>query len=266
MKNADWRTILMTATLNRPDSFSAPREMDWTNVRAVYRKLQDDFHLLTEPFGIYVPEDRNLDLSQLIGAIDVVDRELDRIETSADRESFVTNVLGYLRGEAIELNVDATKELQDRMAILREAIQRLEIRDKFCDTVQRVVDHGEAKRVAGNDREMIHHLVEEWRLTGVLPVLFLRELSTPAFEKFFYLCCATMPAIDMIQDARMDFRSGQISVRPSVGLYFKLMKIFFSPLPKLLYLFPSPLTLVRYALSFVWQGIRGATNSSMTTS
>lgn len=252
----------MTATLNTPGSFSAPREMDWTNVRAVYRKLQDDFHLLTEPFGIFVPADRNLDLSQLIGAIDVVDRELDRIEAAADRESFVTNVLSYLRGNVDELNVVASKELMDRMAILREAIERLQIRSEFCDTVQKVVDHGESKRIAKSDKEMIHHLVEEWRLTGVLPVLFLRELSTPAFEKFFYLCCATMPAIDMIQDALMDYRTGQISVRPSIGLYFKLMKIFLGPLPKLLYLFPSPLTLVRYALSFVWQGIRGGTNST----
>jgi hypothetical protein len=239
--------------------------MDWVNVRAVYRKLQDDFHLLTEPFGIFVPDDRNLDLSQLIGAIDVVDRELDKIEIASEREVFISKVLCYLRGESAELNVSASVELLDRMAILREAIDRLGIRNEFCDTVQQVVDHGEAKRVATTDKEMIHHLVEEWRLTGVLPVLFLRELSTPAFEKFFYLCCATMPAIDMIQDARMDFRSGQISVRPSLGLYFKLARIFFGPLPKLmfLFLFPLPLTLVRYALSFVWQGIRGGTNNSM---
>jgi hypothetical protein len=250
----------MTTTVNEFHSASQP--MDWVNVRAVYRKLQDDFHMLTEPFGIFVPDDRNLDLSQLIGAIDVVDRELDKIETASGRQGFISKVLSYLRGESAELRVNTSKELLDRMAILREAIERLEIRDKFCDTVQRVVHHGEAKRVATTDKEMIHHLVEEWRLTGVLPVLFLRELSTPAFEKFFYLCCATMPAIDMIQDARMDFRSGQISIRPSIGLYFKLTKIFFSPLPKLMFLFPSPLTLVRYALSFVWQGILGGTNKA----
>jgi hypothetical protein len=244
----------MTTTVHEFHRANPP--MDWVNVRAVYRKLQDDFHLLTEPFGIFVPDDRNLDLSQLIGAIDVVDRELDTIEIASEREVFISKVLFYLRGESAELNVNASGELLDRMAILREAIDRLGIHGEFCDTVRKVVDHGEAKRVATTDKEMIHHLVEEWRLTGVLPVLFLRELSTPAFEKFFYLCCATMPAIDMIQDARRDFRSGQISVRPSLGLYAKLMKIFFCPLPKLLFLFPSPLTLVRYALSFILQGIR----------
>jgi len=240
--------------------------MDWTNVRAVYRKLQDDFHLLTEPFGIFVPDDRNLDLSQLIGAIDVVDRELDKIAEAKDREVFIAKVLRYLRGESQTLNIpdSISVELLERMAILREAIERLRIQNEFCDTVQKVVDHGESKRIATSNKEMIHHLVEEWRLTGVLPVLFLRELSTPAFEKFFYLCCATMPAIDMIQDAGMDFRSGQISVKPTIGLYFKLAKIFFGPLPKLLVLFPSPLTLVRYAMSFVWQGIRGGANAYAT--
>lgn len=244
-----------------PSSLPSPQEMNWTNVRAVYRKLQDDFHLLTEPFGIFVPDDRNLDLSQLIGAIDVVDRELDTIDEAKDREVFIAKVLRYLRGKTGGLNIEASKELIERMAILREAIERLEIQDQFCDTVQKVVDHGESKRIASTEKEMIHHLVEEWRLTGVLPVLFLRELGTPEFEKFFYLCCATMPAIDMIQDARMDFRSGQISVKPSIGLYLKLAKIFFCPLPKLLILFPSPLTLVRYAMSFVLQGIRGGTNA-----
>ena len=236
--------------------------MDWTNVREVYRKLQTDFHLLTEPFGIFVPEDRNADLSQLIGAIDVVDRELDGIELAADREVFISTVLAYLRGDALKLEVDSSRELLDRMKILREAIERLKIRKQFCDTVREVVNHGEAKRLARSNDEMIDHLVEEWRLTGVLPVLFLREYSTPAFEKFFYLCCATMPAIDMLQDARMDFRDGQISIRPTLQLHWKLLKVFCCPLPKLLWLFPSPMTLMRYALSFVWQGIRGDANKS----
>jgi hypothetical protein len=248
----------MTATFTS-DSLS-PRSMDWTNVREVYKKLQDEFHLLTEPFGIFVPEDRNLDLSQLIGAIDVVDRELDQIEDAESREVFINHVLGYLRDRSTNLNVDASAELFDRMRILKEAIERLDIQEKFCDTVQEVIEHGEAKRLAETDEDMIHHLVEEWRLTGVLPVLFLGEFSTPEFETFFYLCCATMPAIDMLQDARMDFRSGQIGVRPSIALHLKLLKVFCAPLPKLVWLFPSPLTLARYAASFIWQGIRGHAN------
>lgn len=248
----------MSATFT--SELSGPRPMDWTNVRKVYKKLQDDFHLLTEPFGIFVPEDRNLDLSQLIGAIDVVDRELDRIDEAEGREIFIGDVLKWLRGQSAELNVAASEELSDRMTILKEAIERLGIQEKFCNTVQEVIQHGEAKRLAETDEDMIHHLVEEWRLTGVLPVLFLREFSTPKFEKFFYLCCATMPAIDMLQDARMDYRSGQIGVRPSIRLHLKLLKVFCVPLPKLVWLFPSPLTLVRYAISFIWQGIRGHAN------
>lgn len=249
----------MTAILNNENP--APRPMDWTNVRGVYKKLQDDFHLLTEPFGIFVPEDRNRDLAQLIGAIDVVDRELDRIEAADERDTFIETVLGYLRGDTSTLDVEAEPELHERMAILRESIDRLGIRDAFCDTVKEVVDHGEAKRIAKTNEAMIHHLVEEWRLTGVLPVLFLGELSTRAFEKFFYLCCATMPAIDMLQDARMDYRSGQIGIRPTIGLHLKLLWIFLKPLPKLVWLFPSPTTLVRYAISFIWQGLRGNTNA-----
>jgi len=246
----------MTATSEPFCAVQPATTMDWTNVREVYRKLQTDFHLLTEPFGIFVSHERNEDLSQLIGAIDVVDRELDQISEALARENFISTVLRYLRGKHSSLDVDGTQELHDRMRILREAIERLGIRDEFCTTVRQVVDHGEAKRLASTENEMIHHLVEEWRLTGVLPVLFLREYSTPAFEKFFYLCCATMPAIDMLQDARIDYRSGQISIRPTFSLHLKLLKVFCCPLPRLLFLFPSPLTLMRYAMSFVWQGIR----------
>lgn len=236
------------------DSFKPA--MDWTNVRDVYRKLQTDFHLLTEPFGIFVPDDRNRDLSQLIGAIDVVDRELDQIERPESREDFIAEVLSFLRDEKPILDVNGSEELSRRMAILKEAICRLEITNSFCDTVRRVVDHGEAKRLAKTETEMISHLVEEWRLTGVLPVLFLRELSNPRFEKFFYLCCATMPAIDMLQDARMDYRNGQITIKPTLALYCRLLKVFCFPLPKLLFLFPAPTILLRYALSFIWQGVR----------
>ena len=105
---------------------------------------------------------------------------------------------------------------------LKEAIHRLGISTKFCDTVADVVDHGEAKRVAKTESEMIGHLVEEWRLTGMLPVLFLGDLSNDDFEEFFFECCAAMPAIDMLQDARRDFREGQITIRPTIWTTFAI--------------------------------------------
>ena len=230
--------------------------VDWTNVRGVYKKLQTDFHLLTDPFGIVVPDDRNVDLSHLICAIDVVDRNLDRIENALDRQQFMTATLDFLRGNVPLLQInDGSKELMWRMDCLREIVARLGIAEEFCDTVKAIVDHGEAKRLANSEDEMIAHLVEEWRLTGMLPVLVLGELSTPAFERFFFHCCATMPAIDMLQDARMDYRNGQISIRPTFRLHWKLLKILLSGLPRLLRHFPKPLTLFRYAFSFIWEGI-----------
>lgn len=230
--------------------------VDWKNVRGVYKKLQTDFHLLTDPFGITVPDHRNVDLSHLICAIDVVDRNLDRIENADERQRFMTSTLDYLRGNAATLDVrEASDELLWRMDCLREIISRLGISGEFCDTVEAIVDHGEAKRLASTEGEMIAHLVEEWRLTGMLPVLVLGDLSTAEFERFFFHCCATMPAIDMLQDARMDYRNGQISIRPTFRLHWKLLKILLCGLPMLLRHFPKPLTLFRYAFSFIWEGI-----------
>ena len=246
-------------TTQTPVLKSSPFAIDWSNVRAVYKKLQTDFHMLTEPFGIFIPEPRNIDLSHLICAIDVVDRHLDDLEDADTRERFMDQTLGFLRDGSSCLPKDVSEEFIGRMECLKELIHRLGIQDEFCDTVKTIVDHGEAKRTAQDHETMIHHLIEEWRLTGVLPVLVMRELSNPAFESFFYHCCATMPAIDMLQDARADYRCGQIQVRPTIWLHCKLLWVFLSGLPKLLFKFPKRFTLFRYAVSFIWEGItRGA--------
>ena len=44
------------------------------------------FYLITEPFGISIDEDLNVDLGNLIAAIDVVDRTLDTIEDKASEK------------------------------------------------------------------------------------------------------------------------------------------------------------------------------------
>lgn len=234
---------------------ASPYPIDWTHVRGVYKKLQTDFHLLTEPFGIRISESRNRDLSHLICAIDVVDRQLDEIDMAEHRAIFMKQTLDYLRGETQAKLPDGSDEFLERMDCLKEIITRLKIQATFCETVKTVVAHGEKKRVATDQPSMIHHLVEEWRLTGKLPVLVMGEFSTPDFESFFYHCCATMPAIDMLQDARMDYRNGQITIRPSLWLHCKLLWVFLAGIPTLIYRFPRPFVLFRYAISFIWEGL-----------
>ena len=60
--------------------------VDWKGIRRVYRKMNEEFYLITEPFGISIDEDLNVDLGNLIAAIDVVDRTLDTIEDKASEK------------------------------------------------------------------------------------------------------------------------------------------------------------------------------------
>ena len=229
--------------------------MDWLKVRSVYRKLHTDFQALTSPFGIVIPDHLDRDLARLIGAIDVVDRELDQIDSASDRQLFGESLLRFLRNQSPALEFEpASDELISRMHGLRSMVVRKTIHAPFCKTVEKILGHTEAKRQANSQHQLISHLVAEWRMTGHLTVLVLGDKSTSEFESFFYLACEVMPAIDTIQDARMDYKAGQIRVRPGIGFYARLIGMFVLPLPKLLYRFPARWTLVKYAFSFGMSG------------
>lgn len=194
----------MPTTKELPTTSIVP-PVDWSNIRLVYKKLQDDFYRITEPFGISVSEETSLD------------------------------------------------EVSRRMSILRTIIKKRGIQTEFCKTVESTLTRTEAKRAAKSERLMIDEMREEWRLTGHLTVLILRPESNAAFEKFFYLCCEMMTAVDMIQDAVSDYRQGQISVFPWPTLYLRLLAEFVLPMPKLIWRFPKPTGLIKYAASFLYE-------------
>ena len=246
----------MTASVIKLELNENVEHFDWTHVRAVYRKLHSDFHVLTKPFGIPISHELNGDLAHLIAALDVVDRELDEIEEFNRRKSFGEALIGYLRGKfSVVAYEPAPAELVTRMHSLRNIIVRREIQSEFCDTVATILKHTEAKRQTNDKCQMIRHLVTEWRSTGHLTILLLGKQSTKKFEEFFYLACEMMPAIDTIQDARSDYRKGQIKIRPGLGLYAKLFLVFVFPLPKLLCLFPARWSLFKYGVSFLLEGV-----------
>jgi hypothetical protein len=248
----------MASSVLKFDRTLSDEPVDWYQVRSVYRKLHADFQVLTRPFGIRISRELDQDLAHLIGAIDVVDRELDGIEGADQRKAFGVALLRYLRGSAFAVDHDSDSiELVSRIRVLRRIIVRRKIQASFCKTVEEILRNTEAKRQSMNASQMIGHLITEWRSTGHLTVLFLGNHSTPEFEKFFHLACEMMPAIDTIQDARSDYRKGQMKIRPSIGFYLKLVAVLGLPLPKLFYLFPARWSLFKYAISFFAEGLKG---------
>lgn len=226
--------------------------IDWSKVRSVYRKLHTDFHVLTAPFGIKISAQMNQDLAHLISLIDAVDRDLDELKLLADRQAFGHAVVAYLKGDLAEIDTPTvSKELALRLCFLREIVERRNIAVAFADAVAAIFDHTEAKRQTADVDDMFKHLTIEGWYTGRLPILVMHGKTTPAFENFFCLFCELMTVVDMIQDARSDYRNDEIKVRPGVSLYGKLLAAFVLPLPKLFYRFPKPLKLVKYCLSFL---------------
>lgn len=245
--------------MNAPNIRTAHGEkncIDWYSVRPVYRKLHTDFHILLKPFGIEVDSELNVDLAHLICAIDAVDQVVDDIDNDEQRVAFGDALVHYLLTNQWDVSsAHETPELFFRMEHLRDLTIRRGVNAEFAATVERILFHTEAKRQATNAPEMNSHLVKEWRLTGHLTVLVLGTNSTPEFEKFFYLACEMMPAVDTIQDAFSDYRKGQIQFRPNVGMYIWLIALFAIPLPKLFLLFPNRIGLMKYAISFIFGGV-----------
>ena len=226
--------------------------IDWTNVRAIYKKLQDDFHLITEPFGILLSDADNLHLSHLIATIDSIDRVLDPLPVSEDRANFADALLNFLRSDVDEVSSDfATSEIQARIKNLRNALIACGTRNEFVDTAAKVFYHTEAKRTATTSNDLVDHLKEEWRLAGHMTVLMMAGKTNPRFERFFYLCCEMMTSVDMVKDAASDFRKGELAFQPNLRFYLRLIREFLVPLPILIWRFPKPQNLVRYAFGFL---------------
>ena len=231
---------------------NACQNVDWSNIRTVYRKLHQGFQHITRPFGIELSVTDNRHLKYLIGTIDAIDRNIDELPGLENRNQYSFAVVNFLRGTINRIDQTfVTEEVKNRLGYLRNAINSLGVQRQFCETVKQVFELTEAKRTATSQHEMIARMREEWRLTGQLTVLMMGKRPTVRFQKFFFLLCETMTTVDMFQDAAMDFRKGQILVPPSITLYIRLLYTFLLAIPKLMWLFPNRILLVRYAIPII---------------
>ena len=52
-------------------------EIDWNSVRGIYKKLSDEFHVLTEPFKVRLSNELKLQLDHLIGGGQALEDRVD---------------------------------------------------------------------------------------------------------------------------------------------------------------------------------------------
>ena len=218
----------MVVTATQPDLTVNP--IDWVNIRLIYKKLQDDFHLITAPFGIHLTDSENINLSHLIATIDSIDRVLDPLPNAADRASFANALTDYLKHNSDRIESEfANEEICRRMRNLRNVVSLVGCQEDFVATVTKVFEHTEGKRLAENSIDLIYHLKEEWRLAGHMTVLIMGNKTNSRFENFFYLCCEMMTSVDMIKDAASDYAKGELNLKPNLALYGRLLTEFLGP-------------------------------------
>ncbi len=227
----------------------ARQPFDWNGIRPVYRTMHAEFWRLTRPFSLKIPDDVWRDLAVLIAAMDVADRELDRLADAGDRRVLGRRIGELLAGaNRLRERCPASPELIRRLASLHKVLGRRGIQVQFVATMNEIVDWAERKRLAGSHAAWLNSAAREWQIAGRLPLLILGASSTPRFESFFLRLCRTMHIVDTALDARQDYRDGLLPFRPGLAfhalLFFRLLR----ELPSLLFLHPGPLCLIGYAL------------------
>lgn len=230
---------------------------DWSNVRSIYKKLSDEFHILTGPFGVNLDSKTRAYLDHLIIVIDDVDQCVDELSTKESRDEITGSLISFLKGPDREWNNPlATDRMMRQMGILKEVILESKVQDEFIEAAESIFYNTEAKRHTPDLDLLIDYVLKEGEATARLPLSVIGCRDNKAFTAFFTRLCTLMGIADLIFDARSDYRSNYISVKPSLSLYLKLHRIMIREGWKLLMSFPKKRQFVSYCLRFTWALVR----------
>ncbi len=228
------------------------RLVDWTGVRAIYKRLSDEFHVLTGAFNITLPLEQKYRLDVLLAGIDCVDRTLDALEAKEDRDALTEAMLSYLEGERDHLaSPHASAELSTRLNAIRQIVGQTGISEPFMQAARIIFDQTEKKRHTQEAGVMLDMVEREGAATAQLPLSVMRSAGSPDFRRFFQDLCQMMGLADLLLDAREDYRTGQMRVRPTVSLYIRILWRLTCGGWKVQKSFPQPWAFIRYCLRFL---------------
>ena len=231
--------------------FSA--EVDWNSVRGIYKKLSEEFHVLTDAFQVTVNDDLKQKLDYLIIAIDEVDNSLDELEPTELRNSLSAEMIAFL-GDNKKLfsHPQADDVLQEKLNSLKGIIGSLEVKNNFIEATENILKYTELKRHTKDSNELIDFVLKEGEATAELPLSIIGKSSNKEFRVFFIQLCEIMGIVDLIFDLRSDYKKKIVSIRPNFKIYFKLLQLSFSKSLSLFRAFPKKLTLIKYCMKFAF--------------
>jgi len=230
---------------------------DWTTTRSIYKKLSDEFHVLTEAYSVSLDERTKLFLDHLILAIDEVDQAVDEIETKVNRDDITNSILKYLSNQEFTWNHKlASPILATKIQILKSIVLELKVSARFHKAVVNIFHFTEVKRHTTDPKELIELVRKEGQATAELPLSIMQIEPTHAFGLFFQHLCMLMGIADLVIDAKSDFRANYISIKPKFSLYVKLIYLVIKDGCTLIWRFPNKLKFLLYCISFSFALLR----------
>lgn len=224
---------------------------DWGSTRAIYKKLSKEMHVLTDAYNLIVDDRTKLMMDHLILAIDEVDQIVDQLPSENERNDITNSILNYLCNNDEKLTHKlASKSLSNRMQVLKKVVNELDIIERFHSAVSIIFQYTELKRHTNNKSILINYVMLEGQATAELPLAIMKIDSTHPFGQFFNNLCMLMGVADLIIDAKSDYKSNYISIKPSLNLYLKLNWILIKDGLKLIWRFPKKIHFLIYCIKF----------------
>ena len=226
---------------------------DWTQVRAIYKKLSDDFHVLTDPYGLEISPDQKLMLDHLILVIDAVDKVVDELPEKDQRDDLTKSIMEFLRAPDSKWDHPLTNALfAKKVSNLKRIVQHADIKPRFLDAAEKIFHYTEVKRHTKSRKELLQYILMEGKATAELPLSIMQAPPDHPFSIFFTRLCSLMGIADLVIDARSDYKLKYITYKPNPGLYLKLNWMLIREGAGIFFSFPKPLRFLVYVLKFSW--------------
>lgn len=223
----------------------------WDQVRTLYKKLSDEFNILTDSYKIELSEETKIHLDHLIIVIDDVDQCVDETTDKATRDSITSSLVAYLDNEEeLWSHPQATSLMKRQIGIIKTIILQEGIQEEFIEAAKTIFEVTELKRHTDSIEELIRLIKIEGEATARLPLSILKVGHKEKFGVFFSRLCMLMGIADLIFDAREDFKLGYILIRPTFKLYLQLIRITIVEGVKLVLSFPNKIKFLIYCSKF----------------
>jgi len=239
---------------HRPESLEYfLADPDWSAVRSIYKKLSDEFHVLTGSFGLQLDPKTKLMLDHVILGIDRVDQTIDQLPSKDKRDQITNSILIFLKDDKPNWNHNLAEQgLESSIKTIKQVISELKVTNRFLTAAEAIFDFTEQKRHTLNMQELIDFVQKEGRATAELPLSIMKVNSSHPFALFFTNLCMLMGIADLIVDAKSDYRLKYLALKPSLHLYLKLNLILVKEGFLILWNFPKKVKFLFYTIRLSW--------------